>query len=193
MVLGRNLLLIGLFTHSIEVFLPYLILSDSILMLAFWNCQKQYLTTFFTDIFDSPFDLLNALRLLLQPSTDLPNLQQLSQYGFSRWALCSVFGEMIVVLLLLILTALTKNTTLCAKYDWIRGLASKLRPKINGFIMAILPRVATLTGLHLRDFSHGPAVDSMNGITCGLLILSIGFFFILLLLQTRRTIISKSE
>jgi hypothetical protein len=75
MVLGRNLLLVGLFTHSIEVFLPYLILSDSILMLAFWNCQKHYLTTFFSAVFHSPFDLLNALRLLTQPSAELANLQ----------------------------------------------------------------------------------------------------------------------
>jgi hypothetical protein len=99
---------------------------------------------------------------------------------------------MIAIALLLILTALTRNTTLSAKYDWMRRLADKLRPKINGFIMAVLPRVATLTGLHLRDFDHGAAVDSINGITCGLLMLGIGLFFSLLLLQTRRAVITKS-
>jgi hypothetical protein len=115
------------------------------------------------------------------------------QYGFGRWAICSVSGEIITIFLLLVLIALTKNTTLCAKYDWLQRLAGKLRPKINGFIMGVLPRVATLTALHLRDFSHNSAVDTINGITCGLLLVGMGVFFVLLLLQTRRAVASKSE
>lgn len=115
------------------------------------------------------------------------------QYGFSRWAICSVSGEITTVFLLLVLIALTRNTTICGKYDWMQRLASKLQPKINGFIMAVLPRLATLTGLHLRDFGHGAAVDTINGITCGLLLVGMAIFFLLLLLQTRRAVASKSE
>ena len=59
--------------------------------------------------------------------------------------------------------------------------------------MAVLPRVTTLTGLHLRDFGHGAAVDTINGITCGLLLVGIAIFFVLLLFQTRRAIDSRSE
>jgi hypothetical protein len=193
LILTRNLLLLGLFTHSIEIFLPYLILSESFLMLGFWTCQKHYLATLFAVVYASPWDLLNAVRLVAQPPSSPANLPQLAQYGFSSVAVCSLAGELLVAALLLAFTAVSKNTTLCTKYEWMRRLASNLRPTWNAYFMAVLPRVATLTGLHLRDFGHGAAMDAVNGITCALLFLALAVFFLLLFVQTRRAVGGQTE
>lgn len=108
-------------------------------------------------------------------------------------ALCNLAGELLVAVLLLAFAALSRYTTVCTKYEWTRKLASNLRPAANGYFMAVLPRVLTLTGLHLRDFGHGAPMDTFNGITCALLLLAIAAFFILLFLQTRRVVAAQTE
>ena len=192
-ILARNLILVGLFTNTLHIFIPYLLISESFCMLGFWACKKHYLSVLFANIFSSPWDSLNAVRLFVQPSSYDANLPQLAQYGFSSIALCSIAGELFVALILLALMAVSRNTTLSAKYEWMKNISKRLRPVWNNYFMAIMPRVATLTGLHLRDFGHGAALDSINGISCSLILVAFMTFFILLLLQTRQAVQAHSE
>lgn len=184
-VLTRNFILVGLFTNKIQLILPYLFLSEGFLMLAFWTCQKHYLTNLYAAIFSSYYDLFNALRLLSQPDS-AANLPQLSQYGFSSIALSNLAGEIFVALLLLVFTVVSKVTTVCTRYEWMRRMVKNLRPLWNSYFFAIFPRVATFTGLHLRDFGHAPGIDTINGITCALLLLVMVFYLVMLFVQTNQ-------
>ena len=61
-----------------------------------------------------------------------------------------------------------------------------LRPVWNGYFFAILPRVATFTGLHWRLVGVGAGYDGINGTVCGVLSAAMLFYFIALIVQTRR-------
>lgn len=186
LLVTRNLIFVGIFTNSLDLFLPFLILSESFLMLAFWTSQKHYLTNLYSSVFSSYWDLFNAMRLIAQPSTDTANLAQLSQYGFGPILLFNLSGELFVAVLLLIFTVLSKMTAVCLKYERLRRMASNLRAIWNGYFFAILPRVATFTGLHWRLIGIGAGFDALNIIVCITLTAVIVFFFIMLIIQTRR-------
>jgi hypothetical protein len=168
------------------LFLPFLILSESFMMMAFWTCQKHYLINLYTNVFSSYWDIFNAIRLITQPHTTDGNLPQLSQYGFSSIAIFNLSGEFFVALVLLIITILSKISAVCLKYEWLRKVAANLRPIWNSYYFAIFPRVATFTGLHWRLVGVGAGYDVLNGFVCSILSLLIIFYFIVLILQTRR-------
>jgi hypothetical protein len=68
----------------------------------------------------------------------------------------------------------------------MRKMAGCLRPVWNGYFFAILPRVATFTGLHWRLVGVGAGYDAINATVCGVLSGAMLFFFIALIVQTRR-------
>lgn len=184
--MSRNLILIGLFTNCIDLFLPLILLSEAFLMLAFWVCQKHYMAALFSNVFASYWDIFNAIRLLIQPSITTTNLPQLSQYDFSPIILFNLSGEFLVALLLLFFTVFSRVTAVCLRYEWLRSMAARLRPIWNGYFFAILPRIGVFTGLHWRLVGIGASFDVLNGIVCSLFSALIIFYFIALLVQTRR-------
>jgi hypothetical protein len=182
----RNLILVGMVTNTIDTFLPLLLTSEVFLMLGFWTCQKHYLGVLYGNVFGSHWDLFNAVRLIIQPQLDGSNLPQLSQYGFSPIILFNLSGELFVAVILLVFTILSRVSAVCLRYERLRRMAACLRPVWNGYFFAILPRVATFTGLHWRLVGVGAGFDAVNGILCSVFSALIVFYFIALLVQTRR-------
>lgn len=155
-------------------------------MLGLWTCQKHYLAVLYSGVFGSSWDLFNAVRLMSQPTLGDSNLPQLAQYGFSPLLLFNLSGEFLVAVLLLIFTVLSRVTAVCLKYERLRRMAACLRPVWNGYFFAILPRVATFTGLHWRLVGVEAGYDLLNGMVCGVLSGLIVFYFVALVMQTRR-------
>lgn len=185
-VVTRNLIIVGIFTNSIDIFLPFVILSESLLMVGFWTCQKHYLNNFYADVFGSYWDIFNCIRLVLQPDSIGYNLPQLSQYGFSPLLLVNIMGEFLIAMILVLFTILSKVSTICLKYEKLHKLAANLNSIWNAFFLAILPRIATFTGLHWRLIGVGAEYDISNGIFCGVTSGLMLFFFISMIVQIKR-------
>jgi len=64
------MILIGLLTNTLNLLLPFIIFSESFLMLAFWTNSKYDLGIFYFNIFNSKIDVLNFIRLLVSPEPD---------------------------------------------------------------------------------------------------------------------------
>lgn len=153
-------------------------------MIGFWTCQKHLLTNLYTNIFSSYWDAFNALRLILQPNITSNILPQLTQYGFSSIIIFNLSGEILIAILLLTFTIISKFCAVVLKYEKIRKMAANLRPIWNGYYFAIFPRLATFTGLHWRTLGSGN-YDVINGISCALLSGVFIFYFISLIIQTK--------
>lgn len=186
LLISRNLILVAIITNTFDTFLPYLLLCESFLMVGLWTCQKHYLGVMYSGIFGSYWDIMNAIRLMMQPTLDTGNLPQLAQYGFGPLLLFNLSGEFFVALLLLAFTILSRVTAICLNYERLRRMAANLRPIWNGFFFAIAPRVATFTGLHWRLVGANGGFDALNGIVCSVMSAVLVFYFIALLIQTRR-------
>lgn len=65
-------------------------------------------------------------------------------------------------------------------------MAACVRPVWNGYFFAILPRVATFTGLHWRLIGTGSGYDILNETFCGIFSGLMVFYFIALLVQIRQ-------
>lgn len=72
-------------------------------------------------------------------------------------------------------------------------MGNNLRALWNSYFFAVLPRVATFAGFHLRDFGHVVGIDVINGLTCSIFLLLLPLFFVLLLVQTRQVANGESE
>jgi hypothetical protein len=88
--------------------------------------------------------------------------------------------------ILVVFTVLSKVSTICLKYEKLRKLAASLNSIWNAFFFAILPRIATFTGLHWRLIGVGASYDITNGIFCGVTSALMIFFFIALIVQIKR-------
>lgn len=160
-------------------------------MIAFWTSQKHLLFNLYSNIFSSYWDGFNAIRLILQPQLSSNTLPQLTQYGFSPIILFNLSGELLVAVLLLTFTIISKFCAVILRYEKLRKMASNLRPIWNGYYFAIFPRIITFTGLHWRTLGSGN-YDIINGITCALFSTIIIFYFISIILQSK-TIKTKIE
>jgi hypothetical protein len=185
-LMSRNLILVGMVTNTIDLFLPLLLLTECFLMVGLWTCQKHYLAVLFGGVFGSYWDFFNAIRLMVQPGIQAGTLPQLAQYGLSPLVIFNLSGELFVALLLLVFIVLSRVSAACLRHERLRRMAACLRPVWNGYFFAILPRVATFTGLHWRLVGVGAGYDVINGAVCGLLSGVIVFYFIALLVQSRR-------
>jgi hypothetical protein len=65
-------------------------------------------------------------------------------------------------------------------------MAACMRPVWNGYFFAILPRVATFTGIHWRLINTGIGYDTLNATVCGIFSGLMVFYFIALLVQSRQ-------
>jgi len=88
----RNLVLLGLLFNSMDVFLPYIVLMEGLLMCGFLPNQKYLLDEFFRAAFASKLDLLNAVRLLMGPEPAVGTPAVLAKMGFSGLLFLDVSG-----------------------------------------------------------------------------------------------------
>lgn len=188
--MSRYLLLVGLLSNSIDVFLPFILFSECFLMLGFLNCDMFTLKDFYYNVFNSKVDILNAIRLGMSPGADDSTITVLAQYNFSSVIFYNLAGEFLFVIVFLAITIFLKVASIFMNSEKIRAAKGVLRGLWNGCFMALLPRVATFTGFHFRMISG--AADIVNILVCGLLCLIYVIFFIQLLLHTRK-INSKLE
>ena len=90
--LSRYLLLIGLLSNSIDVFLPFILFSECFLMMGFLNCEMFTLQDFYYNIFNSKADILNAIRLGMSPGPDTSTIAVLAQYNFTTIIFFNISG-----------------------------------------------------------------------------------------------------
>jgi hypothetical protein len=88
--------------------------------------------------------------------------------------------------ILLVFTVLSKVSTICLKYEKLRKLAASLNSIWNAFFLAILPRIATFTGIHWRLIGVGANYDIVNGIFCAVTTALMVFFFIAMIVQIKK-------
>lgn len=94
-------------------------------------------------------------------------------------------GEFLITIILLVFTILSKVSTICLKYEKLRKLAASLNSIWNAYFFAILPRIATFTGIHWRLIGVGANYDVVNGIFCGVTTALMVFFFIAMIVQIK--------
>lgn len=181
---SRNFIVAGVVLGLLDALMPFILLSESFLMLGLWTCQKHYLTTMYNNVFNSKWDLINLPRLLFSPGSDSNTFPQLSQYNFSSFLLHNLSGELTMTILFLAATVFCKAGSVFLKSERLRAAAAKLRPLWNAYFFAILPRVATFGGLHCRLTEGGYGIANIIGsAVVGVLLI---FFFVQLLVQIRR-------
>lgn len=88
-----------------------------------------------------------------------------------------------LAVIFLAITIFLKVGSIFINSEKIRSAKTVLRGLWNGVFLALLPRIATFTGFHVRMI-HG-SEDIINIIFCALLCLLYIFFFIQLLLHIR--------
>lgn len=159
-------------------------------MFAFFNCDEHHLNTFFYNIFNSKFDVLNLIRVIISPGPDSKTITQIAQYNYTTNIFFNLSGEFLLAIIFLVITVLVNFGASCIKTETLREAKTKMRPRWNALFMALFPRLATFAGFHFRMISS--TEDIMNGIICSVLGLLFIAYFIQLLLQIRR-INSKIE
>lgn len=96
-------------------------------------------------------------------------------------------------MILLVFTVFSKVSTICLKYEKLRKLAASLNSIWNAFFLAILPRIATFTGIHWRLISVGANYDIVNGIFCGATTALMVFFFVAMIVQIKKITAKTSD
>ena len=108
----RNLILIAFCTNLLDACLPFILLCDSFLMMAFLDTEMHLLQQFYYNIFNSKYDLFNAIRLGASPSPSSDCITSLSKYNFTENIAFNLSGEIVVVIIFLTITILLKIGTI---------------------------------------------------------------------------------
>jgi hypothetical protein len=116
LLISRNLIIVGMLTNTIDVFLPLVLLNECFLMVGLWTCQKHYLFLLFDGVFNSSWDIFNAIRLMVQPSISADNLPQMKQYNLSPLVIFNLSGEIAIAILLLVFTVLSRFSAACLRH-----------------------------------------------------------------------------
>lgn len=184
----RNLIFLSIIFNNFDVLLHLLIFNETILMTAFWIVSSEsHITTFFTNSFTSSFDLFNLLRVsLISPSSDPHTLPVLSLYSMNSNLLEIITGELFVLGFLLIFSVVIRGASIWINSEKIRNLNSTLRPRWNGLIFVMMPRLATHSALQLRNLYEATVGIILNGILSCLLIVGLIGFWVALVLQTKQ-------
>jgi len=61
-------------------------------MLGMWSCQKHYLYNLYYNVFNSKWDIINALRLMSSSGADTDTISALSQYNFNSLIISNISG-----------------------------------------------------------------------------------------------------
>jgi hypothetical protein len=126
----------------------------------------------------------------MSPAPDGDTLGQLAQYGYGTNIFFNLSGEFAVSVIFLAVTIGLKVGSIFCNNERLRSIRTAFRPMWNGYFLAILPRVATFSGFHIRMLEGGSG--AINGLASCCIFLLFIFFFIILLLQIR-LISSKME
>ena len=172
----RNLILVGTVFNLSDAFLPWIIFSESLLLLGFWPESKHQLDDFFKGALNSKIDIMGAMRQSMSGEITADTPVIFANAGFVDSAFLNLSGEFIWAIIFLALTVMIKMAGSFCRNERARRFASKLRCRWNGFFMGILPRVATITTLHMSAGGAGSIVVSVI-----LLILIIAFWIQLFL------------
>lgn len=144
-------------------------------------------TIIFTNIFSCKFDIFNLIRLIITGDSTLSSNPYLAAYGFSDKFILNCSGELTILIILGLGSALIKLSNMFVKSERLRSISSKLRPVWNGYLLWISPRICSLAGLALRSASAAPeGMETLHLGIAALSILLIIIFFVLLVIQIRK-------
>jgi hypothetical protein len=155
-------------------------------MLSFLSCQMHTLQNMYINIHTSNLDIFNIIRHKISPTSDSLTPLLLSQYGYTTLLPYNISGEITVAVIFIIITIFLKIGGIASKSEKIRLINTKIRPLWNVFFVAILPRIATFTGFHIRMIQDTTSTSITNGIFCTIFCIAFIFFFIQLIVHIRR-------
>ena len=149
--LFRNLILVGTIFNLCDVFLPFILFSESLLLLGFWPAHKHQLDDFLKLTLNSKLDIMGTVRQLISGDITASTPSIFANVGFTDNIFLNLSGEFILAIIFLVFTVVVKMVSSICQSEKARCFASRLRCRWNGFFIGILPRLATLSTLHLTS------------------------------------------